>query len=246
MGSEGSPVNENIAARLLRAHRDFDGAEPLVDVRGLSSPRICHLLNQLVREMDAEECYLEIGTWQGLTLLSAALGNFGRTCIGCDKFRFWGRYTGLGLRARRELARNLRRYRGRTADIHFYHTTSQRLFAQARINSPVGVYFYDGDHGYRATRESIVAATPFLSERCILLVDDWNDPVIRQATCHAAREADLRVLWRRDLPGDHSERGWWNGLGAFYLEKGPAAARLERGPLPVPARPSAPRAEAAA
>ena len=238
-------MNDNIAARLLADHHDFDDARPLVDVRGLSSPRVCNFLNQLVRHMDPHECYLEVGTWQGLTLLSAAYGNFGRTCIGCDKFRVWGRHTGLGVRARRALERNVQRHRGRTADVLFHHTNSERLFAEARISSPVGVYFYDGDHSHRGTRDGITSATPFLSEKCVVLVDDWNDPVIRQATAAGLRDADLRVLWQRELSGDHTRQGWWNGLGVFFVEKGPTAARLDRGSVRLGERLAEPRASAA-
>jgi len=226
-------MKKNIALAVLAEHQDFADAEPLVDVTGMSSPRVCALLNALVRRMDADECYLEVGTWQGLTLLSAALGNFGRTCIGCDKFRLWGRYTGWGLTARRALGRNIGRYSGRTADILFYAMSSQRLFAERRISSPVGVYFYDGDHSYQGTHDNLVAAAPFLSERSVVLVDDWNDPVIRAGAVDGLCDAGLRVLWKRELPGDHSRAAWWNGLAVFFVEKGPSAARLDRRPWPL-------------
>ncbi len=221
-------MDENIAARLLDKHRDFVGATPLVEVEGLSSPRVCRLLNRLVAGMDRDECYLEVGTWQGLTLLSAGFGNYGRTCIGCDKFRLYGQFTGWGVFAKRALYRNLRRYRGRTADIMFHHTSSRRLFAEGRISSPVGVYFYDGNHSYRGTRHGVVAAAPFLNERCVLLMDDWNDPLVRKATADGLGVADLKTLWYRQLPGDHSKRQWWNGLGVFYVEKGARSPRLKR------------------
>jgi hypothetical protein len=50
-------------------------------------------------------------------------------------------------------------------------------------------------------------------------MDDWNDPVIRRATYDGIQEAGLHILWQRSLPGDHSEKGFWNGLGVFYIEK---------------------------
>jgi hypothetical protein len=83
----------------------------------------------------------------------------------------------------------------------------------------VGVYFYDGDHSYESTFHGVVSAAPLLSVRAVLLVDDWNDPVIRQATRDAIARVKLRVLWQRELEGDHSELGWWNGLGAFFVEQ---------------------------
>lgn len=212
----------NIAAELL-AEQDFTAARHVVDVEGLSSPAVCNFLNRLVARMDPDESYLEVGTWRGLTLLSAAHGNFGRTCVGCDKFRFCGRYTGWGFAAKRALGRNIARYRQAGANVVFHHMSAARLFAERLPPARVGVYFYDGDHSAEGTAHGIVAAAPFLAERAIVLVDDWNDPVIRAATDAGLARAALDVLWSRQLEGDHSPRGWWNGLGVFYVEA--AAAR---------------------
>lgn len=212
-------MNRNIAVEILEENRDFENSKHLVDIEGMSSPRVCNFLNQLVSRMDPEESYLEIGTWKGLTLISAAYRNFGRTCIGCDKFRFFGRYTGLGIKAKWALRENIDRFRGKTAEIIFHQTSSRSLLAGKQLSSPVGVYFYDGDHSYSGTRHGVRAAVPFLSERSILLVDDWNDPAIQKATHDGIEDAHFHVHWSRELEGDHSVQGWWNGLAAFYLEK---------------------------
>jgi hypothetical protein len=211
-------MRTNHADRLLRETDDFASAEHLVDVPGMSSPRICHFLNRLVACMDPGEHYLEIGSWQGRTLLSAAFENRGRLCIACDRFRFFGRHTGFGYRARRALGRNLARYAGRRAAVHFYDMHSSRLFRRCRFDGSIGVYFYDGDHSYPGTRRSIAAGAQRLSARAIVLVDDWNVRRIRAGTFDGLRDAAVRVLWHRALEGDHTEATWWNGLGVFYVE----------------------------
>lgn len=219
-------MQENIAARLLEQHRDYALAEPLVDIEGLSSARVCRFLNDLVRNMGDDEHYLEVGTWKGRTLLSAAIDNPGRTCFACDKFRLVGRFTGLGCLARQALYRNIERYRERSARVVFHHTTSARLFRERRVPPPIGVYFYDGDHSFAGTYHGITSVEPILAARAVLLVDDWNDRVIRAATREALRAGPLRVLWDRELEGDHSEQGWWNGLGVFYVERRDAEVEL--------------------
>src|SRR5215207_3690610 len=83
-------MQTNQVEAVLAATNDFAGATHLVDVPGMSSPKICNLLNALVARMDPGERYLEIGCWRGRTLLSAALNNMDRVCIGCDKFRLCG------------------------------------------------------------------------------------------------------------------------------------------------------------
>ena len=41
-------MDPNIAERLLRETDDFRGAQHLVDVEGMSSPKVCTFLNRLV------------------------------------------------------------------------------------------------------------------------------------------------------------------------------------------------------
>jgi hypothetical protein len=97
--------------------------------------------------------------------------------------------------------------------------SSRRFFAEHRPHGPVGVYFYDGDHSYDGTHHGVVAAAPHLARRSVLLMDDWNDPLIRRATFDGLCAAGLEVLWQRELAGNHETRGWWNGLAVFWLQK---------------------------
>jgi hypothetical protein len=222
---------ENIARAVLDEYGDFSNAHHLVDVEGFSSPRVCNFLNQLVARLEGDACYLEVGTFRGLTLLSAAINNGARRCVGCDKFRTFATNTGLGILAKRALLRNLARYRERTANITFHHTTSENLFARGLVEGPVGIYFYDGDHSFEATRHGITAAAPLLDDRAVVIIDDWNDPVIRGASYVGLRDAGLEVLWERELAGDHSESGWWNSLGVFFVEKRrPSVSAKQRQP----------------
>lgn len=213
---------DNRLEKLLIDHQDYRNASHLVDVQGLSTPRVCHLLNDMVRGMDAENYYLEIGTWKGLTLCSAIHDNRGKKVIACDKFRLWGRWTGWGFLARRALLRNVaRQEREGAAQVTFHHMTSKALFERDLVpRERVEVYFYDGDHTYEGTYHGVVAAAPCLTPRSYLLMDDWNDEVIQRATFDACEKAGLEIVWMRALEGDNlSQDGWWNGLGVFLLEK---------------------------
>src|ERR671914_851990 len=163
----------------------------------MSSPRVCQFLNRLVGVMDPGEHYLEIGSWHGRTLLSAAAHNEGRLCIACDKFRAFGWHTGFGYLARRALRRNVARYPNGRAVIHVYDMPSRRFLARRRYRGSVGVFFYDGDHSYRGTRQSIAAAARWLSRRAVVLVDDWNVAHIRRATFDGFEDADVRIEWHR-------------------------------------------------
>lgn len=212
----------NTIERLLNENKDYAQAKHLVDVEGMSTPRVCNLLNDLVASMAPGESYLEIGTWKGLTLCSAAYGNTDKRCIACDKFRFYGKWTGFGFQVKRALTRNVQRYAPESAKVTFHHMTSQQLFELGLVPDQIKVYFYDGDHTYEGTKHGVVAAAPMLCEESYLLMDDWNDEVIQQATFDGFKEAGLEVLWMRELEGENrTQDGWWNGLGVFHLKRLP-------------------------
>ena len=208
----------NHIKHLLDKNDDYERAHHLVDVEGLSSPRVCNLLHDLVAAMGEEDVYLEIGTWRGRTLCSAIVGNEGKRCVACDKFRFWGKWTGLGIIAKRKLLRNVARYGEGGAEVTFHHMDSRALFGRGLVPDGVRVYFYDGDHSYEGTRHGVVSVAPCLRRESYLIMDDWNDEAIRRATFDGLDEAGLEVAWMRELEGiNGDESGWWNGVGAFYL-----------------------------
>lgn len=210
----------NLIEKLLKDNNDYENASHLVDVEGLSTARVCNLLNDLVANLKEGEYYLEIGTWKGLTLSSAIYKNKGKKAVACDKFRFWGKWTGWGFVAKRNLLNNIKKYGKDGAEVKFHHMTSQELFNKKLVPQNVKVYFYDGDHSYEGTKHGVVEAAPYLSEESYLLMDDWNDKDIQKATYEGFKEAGLEIVWERSLKGENGNPdGWWNGLGVFYLKK---------------------------
>ena len=210
----------NVLKELLESKNDYADATHLVEVEGLSTARVCNLLNDMVASIAEDEYYLEIGTWKGLTLCSAIHGNEGKKAIACDKFRVWGKWTGWGTVAKKTLLANVAKYSKGGADVTFHHMTSKKLFADGLVPHNVKVYFYDGDHSYEGTRHGIYEALPFMTDESYVLVDDWNDKVIRDSTYEAFKQRDVEILWERSLEGKNGDpQGWWNGLGGFWIKK---------------------------
>ena len=52
--------------------------EILERVQGMTTPATMLMLNRAVSCLDVGECYLEVGTWRGATLIGARLGNDAR------------------------------------------------------------------------------------------------------------------------------------------------------------------------
>lgn len=93
------------------------------------------------------------------------------------------------------------------------------MFRKGLVKGPIGVYFYDGDHSYEATRDNILAAVPLLAPTSVLLVDDWRGPIIQAGTRDAIKQSGLRIEWERSLGDTTKGRDFWNGLGVFVLAK---------------------------
>lgn len=213
-------METNLAKDILEKHQNFENARHLVNIEGFSTPRVCHFLNRLVAAMDPKESYLEIGTFKGLTTFSAAYQNKGKKVIACDKFQFFGKKVGFGFRVKKAFAKNLlQNASDENANIEFYHLATKKLFQKNKVKGPVGIYFYDADHNYHPTKNAVLDALPVLSPKFILLMDDFDWEKVRRGTLDAIDEAGLKVLWQKELKGDKTLQGWWNGLGVFYLEK---------------------------
>ena len=191
-------------------------------VHGMSSPQVRHLLNNLCNR---EGCnYLEVGAWQGSTVISAAFGNAGHfTAI--DSCEAWLERP-FPLQA---LLDNQERFRG-TAPFAL-HEIDAWQFDISLLPPGVNVYFYDGDHSPEATAKALTHFHDALAETFVLVMDDWNREGIRVATL-AAIAGSYHTLYGRELftPGRESGThrhpiSWWNGLYVAVLQKADAAER---------------------
>jgi methyltransferase family protein len=143
--------------------------------RGFSSPRVEYLLNGLVAAMPEDEIYLEVGTLEGRTLEAAAVGNDEKRLVGCDPGD---------------------KYVSTPADfppsVEFWPLPWWAVLPKL-TGRPVGVAFYDGDHGAGATAEFIAALEPRLAADAVLVLDDWDRESVRAGALHAFRRTDR---WR--------------------------------------------------
>lgn len=199
------------------------------DVYGLTSPRVRRLLNDLVRRIPADEAYLEIGCWQGATLISALLDNKNVTAYACDNWsstlpqieRKNGKKHETLIGGEDSKARfwaNIKKYRDRLPSFMFHEQDSAKTLEE--LNGPVGVFFYDGDHDSGVTQRAVEAAKRFLSPTCILVFDDWHAEVVRSGAWAGIANLKPRYLKYRDLPwiGNDMQRTFYNGIGIMYLE----------------------------
>lgn len=191
--------------------------EVLDRVQGMTTPSTMHLLNYAVQCMDEGECYLEVGTWRGATLIGALLGNKAHG-YAIDNGSMT-EHNGDERSSQEVWAENIEQF-GMTNRAAYINGSVPQAFEQLIISHDpltlpqIGVYFFDGDKSTtEAAYQGLVGVVPFLADHALLICDDANTTQIREATywfCHQYRDKALKVL---DLPTPgNTWPSFWNGL----------------------------------
>jgi predicted O-methyltransferase YrrM len=197
-----------------RHPQDRRFAAILEDVGGLARENNLALLNLAASLLGPGESYVEVGSFKGLSLVAAMLGNSG-DFVGIDDFS-------LGGGSRRQLDANLRRYG--LAGYTILEGDAFRLLHQGALGDrAVGVYYYDAAHDYRSQLRGLRLIEPYLADDALLIVDDTDwDQVARAMRDYLAGQprAERVVL----LDGkDRGQPWWWEGVQVLRWQG--AAAR---------------------
>jgi len=183
--------------------RDRRFAPILAEVGGLARENNLALLNLAASLLDDGESYVEVGSFKGLSLIAAMLGNEG-DFVGIDDFSM-----GEGSRKRCEV--NLRRY-----DLSGYTLLEGDAFALLRggalAGRRIGVYYYDAAHDYESQAEGLRLVELYLAEDALVIVDDTDwDQVARAMRDYLAGRPRAELLV--ELGGkDRGQPWWWEGV----------------------------------
>ena len=199
--------------------------EGLSGLVGLKTVGVLQRLARLMSE-DQNSCYLEIGVYQGLTLVSTALAVPGMLCFGIDNFRIFD-----------PNSENLNIV---LDQIQKFGTTNAQLinadFEQALENldshigtQKVSLYLIDGPHDYRSQLVCLLLAKQHLAERAVIVIDDANYPDVRMATRDfLLSHPEFKMIFEAYSPAhpanldpvDRSpwEAGWLNGVNILVYD----------------------------
>jgi Methyltransferase domain len=193
---------------------------PLLPIRRMSRLTNAALLNAAVRSMPGDRAFVNVGVWNGFTMLAAMAGNDEKLCIGVDNFsEFGGPKKAF-----------LERFTSRRSSRHCFFDQDYVDFFAAGLDRPLGVYLYDGEHSYENQYRGLMVADPFYADDAVVVVDDTNLDRARDATLRFARDSRLewRVLYDQRT-ADLRHPTLWNGL--MILRAGDGAG--ERVEFPV-------------
>jgi predicted O-methyltransferase YrrM len=199
----------------------------MADVKGMASENKLALLNHAASLLEPGEAYLEVGSFAGLSIIAAMLGNERSPFYAVENFRGFGMERNDAVAALRD---NLRRWGVADRLTLIEGDCFEVLRGRRAPAEPVGVYFYDGSHGRLAHYLAIGTVEPLLADRALVLIDDTSWSRVRSAThAYVARHPGYRLLldMRSDRPG---EPRWWNGMQAYEFRRVPRGEqRRQRG-----------------
>ncbi|MBI2568639.1 MAG: class I SAM-dependent methyltransferase [Candidatus Schekmanbacteria bacterium] len=189
---------------------------------GFSGAKLLGALQRLARyqaELNGG-CYLEIGVFQGLTLISVASAIPAAPAYGIDNFA-----------SHDPEKRNLRIVESRAAANRLDNVTIINEDYEDALEElgrhvgdrRIGLLFIDGPHDYRSQLMCLMLARQYLSDTAVIVVDDCNYRHVRLASRDfLATHEDLKLVCEYYAPchpdnmkeADQraAKDGWWNGV----------------------------------
>ncbi len=184
--------------------RDRRFATILERLGGLAQENNLALLNLAASLLGPGECYVELGSFKGASLVSAMLGNEDKEFLAIDNFALAG-----GSRA--QLEANLRSFGLEPPEI-LEGDVLELLRSDGLAGRNVGVCYWDLLHKYEPQLAGLRLLEQHLSPGALVVVDDsdWEE-VDRALTDYFATQPRARRLVTID--GDRrGQQGWWEGM----------------------------------
>jgi predicted O-methyltransferase YrrM len=197
-------MHEKIEQTLIGFHDDMFSV--VIDqLHCMSRARVYAMLNAVVSSLEEGELYVEVGTYQGGSLISALLDNNARA-IGVDAFCEFKETNNFD-----QTQANLRRF-GVDDRAVLRNMTYQDFFLSVPAEFSIQAYYYDGAHDYQSQLNGMEAAWDYLHAGSVVLVDDYCYPEVYRAVNQFVEnhKANIRFLFVR-LPQFQLDKTWWNG-----------------------------------
>ncbi|MCC7050901.1 MAG: class I SAM-dependent methyltransferase [Bacteroidia bacterium] len=193
---------------------------------GYSGKKMIGMLQRLGKEfLNENTCYVEVGVFQGLTLLSVAksVSSINATAYGIDNFAYFDK-NGKNYGIVKDRTQKLNLTNAQVINLD-YEEALENLSKHIG-NKKVGLYFVDGPHDYRSQLVCLLLIKPFLADNAIIVVDDCNYRHVRQANRDfLISHPEFKLVFQSygkahplNLSGADKkevEEGWWNGVNVM-------------------------------
>jgi hypothetical protein len=187
-----------------------------LNVPGFSSPKIKHLLNNLVNN---ETNYLEIGVFKGSTFVAALSNNTPNSAYAIDN---WSEFNDYG-NIKEEFLENTK-----NSNLPSFKFTESDCFKfdLSIIDNKINMFFFDGEHTYESHYNALKYYLPVLDDTFIFIVDDFdpydnNWAAVEKGTRDSIKDLNLTTIYENHIhsSGRNDSQTWWNGLYVSILAK---------------------------
>lgn len=216
-----------LKAEAMQSKLSKNGLLPagILNFHGMSGKKTRMLINNLAGIEGLT--YAEVGTFTGSTLLSALFGNKIKA-VCCDN---WSQFNG----PREVFQSNVEIYaKGSITEstLSVFEEDFREIIFGSGDWSEIDFYFFDGPHDEQSQYDGIARAYPGLSDRFVLLVDDWNWSGPQSGTERVISDLGLSVLDKKVVLTEDETKNdlnqvinrfnlsdWHNGIAAFACKK---------------------------
>jgi len=188
----------------------------------MSSEKVRHLLNNL-GGCFSKTVYLEVGTWQGVSLISALYDNDVEAYVVDDwSYGKAGWCEGDKTFIKNAFQKNVQDFTP-NAKIKLIEESSLKVNLD-NFENKVNYLFYDADHTYKGQYRSLMHLYPILANTFICVIDDWSSeemPGVQRAAYDAFHDSNCCIVKKWELPhnGNADPELWWNGLFVGIVRK---------------------------
>ena len=177
---------------------------PLLTIPRMSTYAVGAIVNVGVAEMPPGSSFVNVGVWNGFTLLAGMAENGDRRSVGVDNFSEYGG-------PREAFLARFESRRGKNDA--FVDADYVEYFRSLHDGSPIGFYIYDGGHEYEDQVRGLELAEPFFVPGSVVLVDDTNWDEVRAATLAfvGSRRGRFEIVCDRTTAAN-GHPTLWNGI----------------------------------
>lgn len=190
--------------------------QEILNLFGQCSERNRHLLNNLcsIKEIN----YLEIGTYQGTSFISANYGNAKSiNSLVVDNWSLFGSPSFMFFQNAQEFIKGDYKLIWRDC----WQITPEEIIEKFGNGKKVHFYLYDADHSYESQYKAYSHYNDCLNDLFVTIVDDYNEEQVEKGTQDAFKDLNYEVLFEKHLParytGDCDQ--WWNGYYVAVIRK---------------------------
>ncbi len=145
-----------------------------LSVAGMICPKGRHFLNAICSLGGCR--YLEVGSWQGASLIAALYDNFHTCGVAIENFSRFDPKDENELILKQNVSTLL-------SEIDIELITEDCWSVDlTRFQIPFNIYFYDGRHLREAQEQAFIYFNSVLTNPFIAIIDDWNVKAVKEGT----------------------------------------------------------------